>query len=288
MTRLVTQHGPILLAALMGLLIGALMFIRPQLNALAETQISAEEWRHILHESEAAEAALPAQREALQQRRQAIRQHRIRIPAQIDITALIAKLTQTATMSGVRIQRLKPGSDQRISMVTQGSWSQAITFLHGLLNLPVAVTIETFAAYPQSSDRHHPRITLEMMLAAHASSQADAAGELPPPPSSSTEISARAKPPIELDHNPFAAGPAAIAAPAAKLPFSYAGEIQVGRTTWALLKHKNGVIQRHRIGAAFDDGWHLVDVTEAMLFVRGPQGQVHPIPLRHPPEPGDS
>ncbi len=290
MTGLLTRRWQLMLAALFGLSIGGLLLIRPQLSALAETQTAAERWQARLHDSEAAKAAIPTQRNALSQWHRRIGEHRVQIPIHADVTDLLANITRRATENGVRIRQIKPSADQpgddesrqRISLVTQGRWPQSMGFLHQLMTSATALTIEEFAAYPLNANLDDRGIALEITLIGHSAPNAENTdGEQPglaQAPGQSHHIAAL---PAALKKNPFANEGESIALSNHSLPFSYAGRIQVGQTTWALLMDEHGVIHRQRIGAEFNNGWRLVNLDDTSVYLKDPQGQTHPIALRN-------
>lgn len=280
MTARLARHWPFILAMLAGILLGGLSLIQPQLTALRDAQLAGENWQATLQQNKAAKAAIPEQREALRQWHQMIRDHRVYLPARTDMTELLATVTRTATHARVDIQQITPSSDQRISLVAQGHWPQTMEFLHQLIQQPTALSIKEFAAYPQQTEDHERLTTLEITLAAHSDPNALSVAEKP------AHISHEL--PAALTPNPFLAEAATSVASTLTLPFSYAGQIQVGQTTWALLINEKGSIQRHRIGARFYKGWQLVDVDQKRLLVKSPQGQIHPIALRSPSSQGGS
>lgn len=294
MTGLLTKHWQLLLAVLLGLAVGGLLLIRPQLTALAETRTAAEHWQAKLHDSRSAKAAIPAQRDALSQLRERINDYRVQIPAQADVTDMLANITRTATDSGVRIQQITPSADrpddgndrQKVRLLAHGRWQESMNFLHRLMTSPAAITIEEFAIYPRDANPSPFEVVVEMTLIGHAAPYADIPSherrESALPGARSLHTSSL---PAALKNNPFAHDGTAFAPSVHRLPFSYAGRIQKGRTTWALLMDENGVIHRQRIGAEFDEGWRLINLDESAVFLKDPQGQIHPIPLRNSRQP---
>mgnify|MGYP000181977629 CR=1 FL=1 len=286
MTAVQARAIPILISAVIGLLMGGWMLLRPAAIALHAATIEEERLQAAILDSERAKASLPAQAEAVERQRTAVTEHPVSIPRRVDMSMLLARITDLAEASAVAIQQITPGEpeltdnqgEQSIRLITRGGWSETATFVHQLHQQPLAITVRSLTAYPARAENRADEITLELTLIRHYSPLTPAAGNHAP---DTPEEEINQTPlPAALAQNPFQDQTLFTTQPQNASSLVYGGRIRAGNKHWALLVDATGRIHRYRIGAVLADGWRVLAVDEMAMSLQSPTGEVKKLRLR--------